>query len=97
MSTRIKDGYVMHWFPHHPRLNKKNNGWVFEHILVVERVIGRFLLPGEEVHHKNGVRHDNRPENLELWGMSQPHGIRAVDALAWAREVIIHHGTKDMR
>lgn len=70
----------------HPRAWK--NGYVYEHILVMEQKLKRSLVPGENVHHKNGIRHDNRPDNLELWIRPQPTGIRATDAVAWAQEVL---------
>lgn len=71
----------------HPR--RTNTGsYVFEHILVMEERLGRYLLPGENVHHINGVKHDNRDSNLELWVKPQPSGIRAEDAVEWAKEVL---------
>lgn len=54
----------------------------------MEGAIGRYLLPGENVHHKNGVRDDNRIRNLELWVKFQPAGQRASDLLVWAREIV---------
>lgn len=76
-----KDGYALKWAPTHPRAN---HGRVREHILVVEEQIGRYLVKGENVHHKNGVRDDNRPENLELWVSHQPNGQRPMDMIAHA-------------
>lgn len=40
------------------------------------------------VHHKNGNRSDNRPENLELWSKSQPPGQQVEDKVRWAREIL---------
>jgi HNH endonuclease len=79
----------MAWVPGHPRAGK--GAYVFEHILVMEQLLGRYLLPDETVHHLNGVRDDNRPENLELRTRPQPTGIRASDALAWAHQILARY------
>lgn len=88
------DGYVMlngYW--DHPNANKR--GVIAEHKKVMAETLGRPLRPGENVHHKNGVRGDNRPENLELWVISQPAGQRPADLVEWAYEILARYATKD--
>lgn len=53
--------------------------WRVGHRIVMEQILGRPLRPFEHVHHKNGIRSDNRPENLELWARFQPYGQRVTD------------------
>lgn len=79
-------GYVRIYTPDDPRANCGR--YMKEHILIMEGVLGRQLLPGENVHHKNGIKTDNRPENLELWVSSQPAGQRVADLVAWAKEIL---------
>jgi hypothetical protein len=85
--TKHKAGYVMVRVDGHPRATR-SGGYVFEHILVMERALGRHLYQDESVHHINGVRDDNRLANLELWTRPHPPGIRATDALEWADQII---------
>lgn len=74
----------------HPNANGR--GQIFEHTLVMSNHIGRPLHKGETVHHKNGIRDDNRIENLELWCKSHPYGQRVSDKISWAKEFLESYG-----
>ena len=79
-----QDGYVQMM---DPELHKRT----YEHVYVIERSMGRLLLPHESVHHKNGERADNRLENLELWSASQPAGQRIADKIEfWRQQLLIY-------
>ena len=64
-------GYILVYVPDHPCADQY--GYVFEHRLVAQETLGRFLHYGEVVHHRNGIRDDNRPSNLEVIPRSGAH------------------------
>jgi hypothetical protein len=83
-------GYRRLYKPLHPNAN--GSGYVLDHVAVMAKQIGRPLRKGETVHHRNGIRDDNRIENLELWASMHPSGQRVTDLVAFAREILDRYG-----
>jgi hypothetical protein len=66
-----KTGYVLLHAPEHPSAN--SGGYVREHRLVMEKVLGRYLTSSEVVHHIDGDRMNNHPDNLQLFAKNAEH------------------------
>ena len=82
------DGYIAVYTPKHP--NASNEGYVMEHILVMEKQIGRYLEKPEVVHHKNGNRRDNRIENLQLMTFKEHSGYHMAERWKKKKEALLH-------
>lgn len=81
------DGYRIIYVPGgHP--NATRHGAIQEHRFVMSEKLGRPLAPNESVHHRNGIKDDNRIENLELWVSGHPAGQRAEDRVVDAIELL---------
>lgn len=72
-KKKRSDGYIYIYTPDHPYSSK--DGYVMEHILVMENHIGRYITKDEVVHHKNKIRNDNRIENLQLMTFKEHSGL----------------------
>jgi hypothetical protein len=89
--TKNACGYIAVKIHGHPNANKL--GYVLEHVKVMSDHLGRPIREGETVHHRNGIRDDNRLENLELWVSKHPSGQRVSDLVAFAKEILRDYGT----
>lgn len=79
-----RDGYVV-------RVRRLANGdriREYQHRFVMSEALGRELLEHELPRHKNGIRYDNRPENLELLSTLRPPGQRVEDQVVWAKALL---------
>lgn len=93
IRTPTGEGWINHGYRYVPvppeqRDLARGETKIAEHRLVMALHLGRPLEADEAVHHLNGVRTDNRIENLELWSTSQPSGQRISDKVAWALEML---------
>lgn len=85
-----QQGYRMLGRSKHPNANKAR--CVPEHVFVMSQYLKRPIRKGETVHHINGIKTDNRIENLELWHKSHPSGQRLEEKIIWAKELLSEYG-----
>ena len=80
-----RDGYLRIYYPSHPDAHK--SGTILVHRLVAEQKYGRRILPNEHIHHINGIKDDNRPENLEVVTANVHAGLTSKNGAAKRKEI----------
>lgn len=91
-NGHISHGYKQVSVPKELRHLSNGATKIAEHRLVMALKIGRALSSDEHVHHVNGVRTDNRLENLELWSTAHPSGRRLDDLIEFCQAMIERYG-----
>ena len=86
-KKKRKDGYIKVYLPTHP--NSTKDGYVMEHVLVMENKIGRYLKSNEVVHHINHIRDDNRLENLKLMTFKEHARFHMLERHALRKGVMV--------
>lgn len=66
-----RGNYLQIYYPQHPRVNER--GYVYQHIIIMEKIIGRYLKPKEIIHHIDGNRYNNSENNLMLFKSRGQH------------------------
>lgn len=90
--SRPKDGTGKGWIDAsgYKRVSSKLGVEGAEHRQVMETILGRKLKKGETVHHKDGNKLNNNPNNLELWTKNHGYGIRAADLDIWSGTIPLY-------
>jgi hypothetical protein len=91
-SGHMSHGYQQINVPKDLRHLSRGSTKIAEHRFVMAEHLGRALSPDEHVHHINGIKTDNRLENLELWSTSHPNGRRVEDLLEYCLAMLDRYG-----